>query len=56
MALNGFSGLLFVPAEPEVLAEIKITIYTAFSRLFLQVELSHNAIENKIYYDLAATL
>ena len=32
------------------------TIYTAFCPLILRVNLSHNAIENKVYYDLAITL
>ena len=56
MALNGFSVLLFVPSAPEVLAEIKRTIYTAFCPLILRLELSHNAIKNKVYYDLTNTL
>ena len=39
------SALQFVPAAPEVLAEMKATIfYNAFCRLILQLELSHNAI------------
>ena len=53
MDLNGFSVLLFVPAAPEALAETKRTIYCP---LILRLELSHTAIENKVYYDLAATL
>ena len=53
MALNGFSVLLFVPAAPEVLAEIKRTIYTAFCPLDLLLKISHNAILNKVHYDLA---
>ena len=56
MALNGFSALQFVPAASKVLPEIKRTIYTAFSPLILRLKLSHNAIENKVYYDLATTL
>ena len=56
MALNGFSVLLFVPPAPEVLEGIKKTVYTAFYLLIFQRELSHNVIENKIYYDLATTL
>ena len=42
--------LLFVPAAPKVLAEIKRTIYTAFCPLILRLELSHKAIENEVYY------
>ena len=53
MALNGFSVLLFVPPSPEVLAELKRAIYTAFCPLIIRLELSHNAIENKAHYDLA---
>ena len=53
MALNSFSVLLFVPSAPEVLAEIKRTVYTAFYLLIRQLELFHNAIKNKVYYDLA---
>ena len=56
MALNDFSVLLFVPAAPKVLAEIKRAIYTAYRPLILRLKLSHNAIENKVYYDLATTL
>ena len=48
MALNGFNVLLFVPAAPVVLAEIK----TAFCPLILRLELSRNAIENIGYCDL----
>ena len=55
MALNGFSALLFVPAATEVLAEIKGTIYASFCPLILRLKLSHNAIKNKVYYDLLAT-
>ena len=47
---------MFVPAALEVVAEIKRTIYTAFCPLILRLELSHNAIENKVNYDLAITL
>ena len=53
MDLNGISVLLFVPAAPEALAETKRTIYCP---LILRLELSHSTIENKVYYDLAATL
>ena len=56
MALNGFSVLLFVPAAPKVLAETKKTISTTFCRLNLRLKLSQNAIENKVYYDVAITL
>ena len=56
LALNGFSVLLFVPAALEVLAEINKTICIAFYPLSLQLELLHNAIENKVYYDLTTTL
>ena len=56
MAQYGFNALLFVPSAPEVLAEIKRTIYTAFRTLILRLELSHDAIENKVDYDLATTL
>ena len=55
MALNDFSVLLFIPATPKVLAEIKKTIYAAFCPLILRLKLSHNAIKNKVYYDLATT-
>ena len=48
MALNGFGVLLFVPPAPEILAETKRTIYTAFYPYILRLELSHNAIENKL--------
>ena len=54
--MNGSRVLLFVPAAPEVLAEIKRTIYTAFCPLIVRLELSHNGIENKVYYDMATTL
>ena len=54
MALNGFGVLLFVSPAPDVLAEIKRTIYTAFYPRIFRLELSHNAIENKVYYDLAS--
>ena len=56
MALNGFSVLLFVSAATEVLTEIKRTIYIVFCPFILRLELSYNAIENKVYYDLATTL
>ena len=56
MALNGFRALLFVPAAPKVLAEIKRTIETASSNLILRLDFSHNVIENKVYYYLATTL
>ena len=56
MALNCFSVLLFVPSAPEVLVEIKRTIYIAFCPLIAQLEFSHNAIENKVHGDLAKTL
>ena len=56
MALNGFSVLLLVSAVREVLVEIKSAIYTAFCPLIVRLKLSHNAIENKVYYDLATTL
>ena len=55
MALRGFNVLLFVPAAPKVLAITKKAIYTAFCPLIFQLKLSHNAIENKVYYDLATT-
>ena len=51
-----FNVLLFVPAALEVLAEIKKTPYTVLCRRLLQLELSHNGIENKICNDLATTL
>ena len=45
MALNGNSALQFVPPVPEVLAEIKATIfYKAFCALILRSELSHNPV------------
>ena len=56
MAPNGFSVLLLVSAAPEVLAEIKRVIYTAFCPLILRLKVSLNAVKNKIYYDLATTL
>ena len=56
MALNGFSVLLFVPAAPKVFAEIKRTIYTAFCALILRLQLSHNVIETKVYYDFIIIL
>ena len=49
--------LLFVPAASEVSAEVKGTIYTAFSPIIFRFKLSLNTIKNKVYYDLlAATL
>ena len=39
MALNGFSVLLLVSAAPEVLAEIKRTVYAAFCPLILRLKL-----------------
>ena len=56
MALNGFSVLLLVSAALEVLAELKRAFYTALCPLILRLKLLHNAIENKVYYDLAAAL
>ena len=53
MAVNDFSVLLFVPSEPEVSAETKITILYSFLPLILRLDLSHNAISDTIYYDLA---
>ena len=46
MALNGFSSALqLVPPAPEILAEIKTTIFdNAFCLLILRLELSHNVI------------
>ena len=38
------------------MAEIKRTIYTVFCLFNLRLEFSHNAIEIKIYYELATTL
>ena len=52
MALNGVSVLLFVPAASEVLAEIKKNYVHYASPLIIRLELSLNAIENKVYYDL----
>ena len=51
--MNSFSVLMFVPRAPEALAEIKGTVCTAFYLLILRLEFSHNAIKNKVYYDLA---
>ena len=56
MALNGFSVLQFVPTASQVLAEIKryiynSTAYTAFCPPILRLQLSQNAIKNKIYND-----
>ena len=45
MTLNGFSILLFVPAAPEVLAETKRAIYTAFCPLILRLKFSFNIIK-----------
>ena len=45
MVLNGFSVLLCEPITPEVLAEIKRTIYTAFCPFILRLKLLHNAFE-----------
>ena len=56
MALNGFSVLLFAPPASEVLSELKRTIYTAFCPFIIRLELPHNALEKKVYYDLANTL
>ena len=56
MALSGFGVLLLVLAALEVLAEIKRAIVTAFCPLILRLKVLHNAIKNKVYYDLAATL
>ena len=53
--MNGFSVLLLIPPATEILAEIKRTIYTAFYSLVLRLKLSHNAIKNKVYYNLATT-
>ena len=39
---------LYHASAPEVVAEIKRTIYTAFYYLILRLELSHNGIENKV--------
>ena len=55
MDLNGFSVLLFVPPAPKLLAEITKTLYTRFCSLILRLELSRNATENKVHYDLATT-
>ena len=55
MPLNGFSVLLLVPPEPERSAEIKRTICTVLCPPIFRLEFSHNAIENKVYYDLATT-
>ena len=54
MALIGFTVLLLVSAAPEVLANIKKR--HCVLPLILQLKLSHNAIENKVYYHLATTL
>ena len=51
MALNCFTFILLVSAAPELLAEIKRAICSAFSLLILRFELSRHAIENKVYYD-----
>ena len=56
MALNRFRILLFVQTAPEVLAEIKRTICTAFYSLILRLELSRKAIENKVPYAMSTTL
>ena len=56
ITLNGFGVMLFVPPSLEVLAEVKRTVYIAFYPLILRFELSHNSVENTVYYDLAATL
>ena len=54
--MYGFSVLLFVPAAPEVLEEIKRTNYTAFCFLIFRLELSHSALDDKVYYDLAIAI
>ena len=60
MAPNSFSVLLFVPHAPEILEAIKRSIYTAFYSLIVRSKLlhnnNHNAVENKVYYDLATSL
>ena len=56
MALNGVSGLLLASNAPQVLAEIKRAIYTAFGPLIFRLKLSHNTIDGKVYLDLATTL
>ena len=56
MTLDGFSALPFVPSVLKVLAEKKKKkFYSVFCRLILQLELPHNDIYNKVYYDLAIT-
>ena len=55
MALNGLSTLLFVPAALEVLAEKKKNNLYCILPLIVRLELSHNAIENKIYFALRYT-
>ena len=44
MALDSFSGLLFVPPAPEILAEIKRTILHCLLPPVLRLQLLHNAI------------
>ena len=45
MFLDGYSALQFVPPAPEVLAEIRATIfYNAFGTHILRLEFSHNTI------------
>ena len=56
MALNRFSVLLFEPPPPKVSAEIKRTLYTTFYSFIFQLEVSHSAIESKVYYCLDITL
>ena len=48
--------MLFVPAALEVLAKIKRTTYTASCHFSLRLELSHNAVKNKVCYVLAVSL
>ena len=48
MALNGYSVLVVVPPAPEVLVEIKKNCLRCVLPFILQLELSHNAIENKV--------
>ena len=42
--------------DTPILAEIKRNIYTAFYPLILRLELSHNSIESKVYFDFAPAL
>ena len=55
MVLNGFSVLLFVPPAPEVVAEIKRTMYTAFHPPVSDQSFHAVPLKIRFYYDLDTT-